>query len=227
VKSSLVARFSWFSLTTQGRRFEPVTAHTFFAGQSRSFYLERYVTTPARQETIADLRKPFEYSGTWKPADEAPQREGPHSGLLAFARHAGDEFFKLLHERELSPDLSKHEAITLGLCVRALTTFSAIVDMLELSLSLQALAIHRSLFDLMLQARWLNQDPEPRCHRYVDYDTLHRWYYLKYISRWGEIEDPKLRSELAIRLAALCRKYGVIGKGRHRRCVRGRHRRVH
>lgn len=72
-------------------------------------------------------------------------QQGPHSEILAFARHAGDEFFRVLHERQLHPDLSKQEAITLGLCVRGLTTFYAIVDMLELSLSLQALAIHRSL----------------------------------------------------------------------------------
>lgn len=137
-------------------------------------------------------------------------QEGPHSEILAFARRAGDEFFRLLHERQLHPDLSKQEAITLGLCVRGLTTFYSIVDMLELSLSLQALAIHRSLFDLMLQTRWLHQDPDTRCDRYIDYDTLHRWYYLKYISRWEEIDDPELRSDLITRLAQLCRKYGVI-----------------
>ena len=136
--------------------------------------------------------------------------EGPHAEILKFARRVGDEFFKLLHDRDLDPGLSKQEGITLGLCVRALTTFYAIVDMLELSLSLQALAIHRSLFDLMLQARWLHQDAK-RCDRYIDYDTLHRWYYLKYISRWGDIDDKKLRSELITKLEALCRKYGVIG----------------
>lgn len=138
-------------------------------------------------------------------------QEGPYSEVLKFARRVGDEFFRLLYERQIDPDLSKHEGITLGICVRALTTFYAIVDMLELSLSLQALAIHRSLFDLMLQCRWLQQDPS-RCDRYIDYDTLHRWYYLKYISRWGDIEDPDFRSELVAKLAALCRKYGVIGQ---------------
>jgi hypothetical protein len=136
--------------------------------------------------------------------------QGPHADILKFARHVGDEFFKLLHDRQLDPNLSKQEGITLGLCVRALTTFYAIVDMLELSLSLQALAIHRSLFDLMLQVRWLHQDPT-RCDRYIDYDTLHRWYYLKYIGRWGDIEDQELRSELLVKLAGLSRKYGVIG----------------
>lgn len=135
---------------------------------------------------------------------------GPYSPVLGFMRHAGDEFLALLHDRNLSPDLTKHEGITLGLCVRSLTTFYAIVDMLELSLSLQALAIHRSLFDLMLQTRWIQQDPEPRCARYIDYDTLHRWYYLRYISRWGDIKDAALRTELVIKLAALCRRYGVI-----------------
>lgn len=136
--------------------------------------------------------------------------EGPHADILKFARRVGDQFFRLLHERQIDPDLSKHEGITLGLCVRALTTFYAIVDMLEMSLSLQALAIHRSLFDLMLQSRWLQQDPS-RCDRYIDYDTLHRWYYLVYISRWGDIEDEGLRSELLVKLAELSRKYGAVG----------------
>lgn len=136
--------------------------------------------------------------------------KAPHADILKFARRVGDEFLRLLHDRQIDPNLSKHEGITLGLCVRALTTFYAIVDMLELSLSLQALAIHRSLFDLMLQSRWLQQDPS-RCDRYIDYDTLHRWYYLKYISQWGDIEDEKLRSELLAKLAQLARKYGVIG----------------
>ena len=59
--------------------------------------------------------------------------QGPHADILKFARHVGDEFFKLLHDGQLDPNLSKQEGITLGLCVRALTTFYAIVDMLELS----------------------------------------------------------------------------------------------
>lgn len=135
---------------------------------------------------------------------------GEDGDAVRFLRYSADELLACLMDRELpSPD-EKVEAILLALSARAISTLYAVVDSLEIALSREAMMIHRSLFETMLQAWWLRQDPEPRAERYIRYDHLYRWYQMKYLGRWADVGDGALDAEIEKNLVTTGKHFGVI-----------------
>lgn len=105
-----------------------------------------------------------------------------------------------------------YQATLFGICINALDTFVAVTDLLENGQSKQAMALHRTLFELMIHGYWLEQAPEERSARYAQYDVIHRWNNLEYVRRWsGENQQAidEVRTQLGNDICELVERYGM------------------
>lgn len=120
-----------------------------------------------------------------------------------------DDLFDTLNG--LSGEVDAYKTVLVGLASHSLTTLHAVVDLVEVGHSAPAVGLHRTLFDLMIHARWLRQEPEARSQQYIRYDNLWRWY------AWSQLDDATperdrstLRAEAAEGIAKTAAYYGLI-----------------
>ena len=117
----------------------------------------------------------------------------------------------------VSGDVDAYRAVLVGLCSHTLTTLHAVTDLVEVGHSAPAVALHRSLFDLMIHARWLRQAPEERAQRFIRYDHLWRWYASSILDETTPEKDrSKLKKEAADGIAATCEYFGLITEDEER-----------
>ncbi len=110
--------------------------------------------------------------------------------------------------------LTPYQLVLMTLSVNAFNTYSAVTDLLEGGFSRPALALHRGLFEQMLQAYWLAGNPKTGVERYRQIDVLHRWYHFQNIERWGTaLPDPSLKAGIVEELCLLVENYGLMGTG--------------
>jgi hypothetical protein len=145
---------------------------------------------------------------------EAVRNRG-YGRAVDLLRSLCDDLFDALNG--LSGEVDAYKTVLIGLTSHSLTTLHAVADLVEVGHSAPAVALHRSLFELMIHARWLRQEPEDRSQRYIRYDHLWRWYAL------GQLDDStpkrdriKLRAEAAEGIAKTAVFYGIIGTDEER-----------
>ncbi|MDQ4142362.1 MAG: DUF5677 domain-containing protein [Actinomycetota bacterium] len=135
----------------------------------------------------------------------------PTKAHVDFLRETSRTLYSIIEGVEVR-GMTAYPAVILGICVHFFNSFVAVVDLLGLGQSKSALALHRSLFELMLHARWIKEDPDPRSRRYIDYaTTLYPWFASELHQKWGKGGDLSARrEELAEKLVDLSERYGVI-----------------
>ena len=111
----------------------------------------------------------------------------------------------------LSGEVDAYRTILVGLASHSLTTLHAVADLVEVGHSAPAVGLHRTLFDLMIHARWLRQKPGERAQQYIRYDHLWRWYALAQLNEaTPERDRSKLRDEAAEGIAKTAAYYGLV-----------------
>lgn len=128
-----------------------------------------------------------------------------------FLRDSARALYSVIERVEVA-GMTAYPAVAFGICVHFFNCLVAVVDLLALGQSKSALALHRTLFELMLHARWIKQDPEPRTMRYIHYaTTVYPWFASELHLKWGRGDDlTTRREELARKLVELSELYGVI-----------------
>ena len=120
-----------------------------------------------------------------------------------------DDLFEALNG--LSGEVDAYKAVLVGLASHSLTTLHAVTDLVEVGHSTAAVGLHRTLFDLMIHARWLRQEPDERAQRYIRYDHLWRWYALGQLNEaTPEHDRSRLRTEVIEGIAKTAAFYGLI-----------------
>lgn len=155
---------------------------------------------PAPSDALFDLRERVAV------CDQLPTK-----GHVDILRDTTRTLYSVIEGVEVA-GMTAYPAVIFGICVHFFNSFVAVVDLLGLGQSKSALALHRSLFELMLHARWIKQDPEPRSRRYIDYaTTLYPWFASELHLKWGRGGDLSARrEELAKKLVEMSERYGVI-----------------
>lgn len=126
-----------------------------------------------------------------------------------------DDLFDALNG--LGGEVDAYKTILMGLASHSLTTLHAVADLVEVGHSAPAVGLHRTLFDLMIHARWLRLDPEERSQRYIRYDHLWRWYALGQLDEAiPEADRAKLRAEATQGIAKTAAYYGLIATDEER-----------
>ncbi len=130
---------------------------------------------------------------------------------VAFLSDTAKALYSLIEKVEVG-GMTAYPAVVFGICVHFFNSLIGVVDLLSLGQSKSALGLHRGLFELMLHARWIAQDPEPRSRRYIHYaTTLYLWFASDLHQKWGRGGDlTARRKELAPKLVELSEHYEVI-----------------
>ena len=142
-------------------------------------------------------------------------RSQGHGEQIDLLRASCDYFSSALQRALKDPipraDLTPYRGILIGMTAHSLMILQAVTDLLFIGHSASAAALHRTLFELFLQTRWLRQDPGPRSDLFLYFNHLWRWYAFKHTE--GDIQDhnkEERRDEIARAIVRVARHYKVI-----------------